>query len=55
MLVKLAASQLGREEFPYILEHSGATLVVTDSGHAGDVAPLVEAEESLQVSVLGPG
>ena len=47
-------ARLHREEFAYILEHSGAAIVVTDPEHAGDVEPLVEAVESLQASVLAP-
>src|SRR3984957_3432076 len=43
-------ARLHREEFAYILEHSGAVVVVTDSEHADDVEPLVETVESLQTS-----
>jgi long-chain acyl-CoA synthetase len=48
-------ARLHREEFAYILEHSGSALVVTDSEHADDVDPLVDAVESLQASVRAPG
>ncbi len=48
-------ARLHREEFAYILEHSGAAIVVTDPEHADDVEPLVDAVESLRASVRAPG
>jgi acyl-CoA synthetase (AMP-forming)/AMP-acid ligase II len=48
-------ARLHREEFAYILEHSGAALVVTDPEHADDVEPLVAVVESLRASILAPG
>jgi acyl-CoA synthetase (AMP-forming)/AMP-acid ligase II len=48
-------ARLHREEFAYILRHSGAAVVVTDPEHADDVEPLVETLESLRASVLAPG
>jgi acyl-CoA synthetase (AMP-forming)/AMP-acid ligase II len=41
--------------FAYILEHSRAAVVVTDSERADDVEPLIDTVESLQTSVLAPG
>ena len=47
-------ARLHREEFAYILGHSGAAVVVTDPEHADDVEPLVDSVESLRASVLAP-
>jgi acyl-CoA synthetase (AMP-forming)/AMP-acid ligase II len=48
-------ARLHRDEFAYILGHSGAAVVVTDPEHADDVEPLVDVVESLRASVLAPG
>lgn len=48
-------ARLHRDEIAYILEDSGARVVVTDDEHAADVEPLVDAVEALQAAVLAPG
>lgn len=48
-------ARLHRDEVAYILEHSGATVVVTDDEHADDVEPLVDVVASLQAVVTAPG
>ena len=48
-------ARLHREEIAYVLQDSGAALVVTDDEHADDVLPLVEDLATLQAAVLAPG
>ena len=48
-------ARLHRDEIAYVLEHSGASVVLTDTEHAGDVVPLVAMLESLSAAVLVPG
>ena len=48
-------ARLHREEIAYILEHSGATVVVCDDDHAEDVESLVGVVPSLRASVRAPG
>lgn len=48
-------ARLHRDEIAYVLDHSGTAVVITDSEHADDVVPLVDAVERLRASVLAPG
>ena len=48
-------ARLHREEIAYILEHSGASVVVTDEEHAEDVLPLREQVACVQSVLLAPG
>ena len=48
-------SRLHRDEVGYILDHSGASVVITDADHADDVEPLVNTVESLRTAVVAPG
>jgi acyl-CoA synthetase (AMP-forming)/AMP-acid ligase II len=48
-------ARLHRDEIAYILDHSGASLVVTDTDHAHDVESLVGAVDSLNVVITAPG
>lgn len=48
-------SRLHRDEVAYILDHSGASVVITDADHADDVEPLVNTVESLRAVVVAPG
>lgn len=48
-------ARLHRDEIAYILEHSEAAVVVTDTEHADDVTPLVGAVPTLRAAVLAPG
>jgi len=47
-------ARLHRDEIGYILEHSGSTVVVTDSDHAEDAESLVDNIASLQAAVITP-
>lgn len=47
-------ARLHREEVAYILDHSGASVVLTDDDHADDVTPLVDTVESLRAVVIAP-
>ncbi len=48
-------ARLHRDEVAYILDHSGAVVVVTDGEHAADVESLVGTVESLRIVVVAPG
>ena len=48
-------ARLHRDEIAYILEHSEAAVVVTDTEHADDVLPLVGTVATLRAAVLAPG
>ena len=48
-------ARLHREEIAYILEHSGAAVVVTDDEHAEEVAPLLDTVATLREVVRVPG
>ena len=48
-------ARLHRDEIAYILDDSGAKVVVTDEEHAEKVEPLVDVVEALQAAVLAPG
>ena len=48
-------ARLHRDEIAYVLDHSGSSVVVTDSEHADDVEPLVGTVERLRAAVLAPG
>nr|WP_238356603.1 AMP-binding protein [Kribbella italica] len=48
-------ARLHRDEIAYILDHSGAKVVVTDEEHAVDVVPLMDSVEALQTAVQAPG
>ena len=48
-------ARLHRDEIAYVLEHSGTSVVLTDTEHAGDVVPLVAVLERLSAAVLVPG
>jgi long-chain acyl-CoA synthetase len=48
-------ARLHREEIAYILEHSGASVVITDDEHAEDVLPLREQVAGVQSVLLAPG
>ena len=48
-------ARLHRNEIAYILDHSGASLVVTDDDHADDAEALVGSVESLQAALVAPG
>ena len=48
-------SRLHRDEIAYVLEHSGTSVVLTDTEHAGDVEPLVARLERLSAAVVVPG
>ena len=48
-------ARLHREEIAYILEHSGASVVLTDEEHAEDVLPLREQVACVQSVLLAPG
>ncbi len=47
-------ARLHREEISYILEHSGAAIVVTDSDHAEDIESLVGTVPTLRAAVNAP-
>jgi long-chain acyl-CoA synthetase len=48
-------ARLHRDEIAYILDHSGAAVVVVDDEHADDVEPLVDELDALRAAVLAPG
>src|SRR6476661_8280476 len=48
-------ARLHRDEVAYILEDSGARVVIADPEHADDVEPLVGTVTSLQAAVVVPG
>jgi acyl-CoA synthetase (AMP-forming)/AMP-acid ligase II len=48
-------ARLHRDELAYILEHSAATVVVTDEGHAADVESCVGTVSTLRSVVVAPG
>jgi acyl-CoA synthetase (AMP-forming)/AMP-acid ligase II len=48
-------SRLHRDEVAYILDHSGASVVITDADHADDVESLVNTVKSLREVVVAPG
>ncbi len=48
-------ARLHRDEVAYILDHSGAAVVVTDADHADDVESLVGSVASLRAVVVAPG
>ena len=48
-------ARLHREEIAYILDHSGASVVIVDDDHAEDVEPLVDTVSSLRAVVRAPG
>lgn len=48
-------ARLHREEIAYVLDHSGAAVVVTDDEHADDVEPLVGSVDTLRAAVRAPG
>jgi len=48
-------ARLHRDEIAYILEHSGAAVVVTDAEHADDVESLLGTVASLKAVVVAPG
>ena len=48
-------SRLHRDEIAYVLENSGASVVVTDDEHAADVVPLVDQLDQLRAAVIAPG
>jgi acyl-CoA synthetase (AMP-forming)/AMP-acid ligase II len=47
-------ARLHRDEIAYILDHSGAAVVVADGEHADDVASLVNTVASLKAVVVAP-
>ncbi|MDH3303501.1 MAG: AMP-binding protein, partial [Acidimicrobiia bacterium] len=51
----LVNARLHRDEIAYILEHSGATVAVTDADHADDLHALLGTVESLKGVVVAPG
>ena len=48
-------ARLHREEVAYILDHSGASVVVTDTEHVDDIEPLIGSVESLKAALVAPG
>ena len=48
-------ARLHRDEIAYIIDHSEAAIVVTDSDHAADVETLVGTIPSLKAVVVAPG
>ena len=48
-------ARLHRDEFAYILEHSGTRVVLTDDDHADDVLGLVDEIASLDAAIIAPG
>lgn len=48
-------ARLHRDEIAYIVDASGAAVVVSDAEHADDVAPLTDTVESLRDIVIAPG
>ena len=48
-------ARLHRDEFRYILEHSGTRVVLTDDDHADDVLPLIDEIPSLDAGLIAPG
>ena len=48
-------ARLHRDEIAYIIEHSGAAVVVADDEHAGDVVTLVGEVPTLRSAVVAPG
>jgi acyl-CoA synthetase (AMP-forming)/AMP-acid ligase II len=48
-------SRLHRDEITYILDDSGAAVVVADEDHAGDIESLAGTVETLQAVVTAPG
>ena len=48
-------ARLHRDEIAYVLDDSGAAVVITDDEHAEDVLPLVERIVALRAAVLAPG
>ena len=48
-------ARLHRDEIAYVLDHSGSSVVVTDSDHADDVESLMGTVASLQAVVVAPG
>lgn len=48
-------ARLHRSEIAYILEHSAASVLVTDPEHAGDVESLTGEVASLRATVVAPG
>lgn len=48
-------ARLHRDEIAYVVQDSGAAVVVTDEEHADDVEPLVDAVDGLRAAVRAPG
>ncbi len=48
-------ARLHRDEIAYILDHSGAAVVMTDEDHFDDVESLVGTVASLEAAVVAPG
>lgn len=48
-------ARLHRDEIAYILDASGASVIVTDPDHATDAEPLVELLPELQEMIVAPG
>jgi acyl-CoA synthetase (AMP-forming)/AMP-acid ligase II len=48
-------ARLHRDEIAFVLDHSGARVVVTDEEHAEDVGPLRDTVATLETVVLAPG
>jgi acyl-CoA synthetase (AMP-forming)/AMP-acid ligase II len=48
-------ARLHRDEIAYILEHSGVSVVVTDTDHADDVESLIGTVATLRTVVVAPG
>ena len=48
-------ARLHRDETAYILDHSGARVVVTDAGHADDAGSLVGSVVTLDAALVAPG
>ncbi len=48
-------ARLHRDEIAYVLENSGASVVLTDEDHRSDVEPLVDSVAELDGVVVAPG
>ena len=48
-------ARLHAVEIAYVLDHSGTSLVITDSEHAEDVVPQVDSLDRLKAAVIAPG
>ncbi|NCY15867.1 MAG: long-chain fatty acid--CoA ligase [Actinobacteria bacterium] len=48
-------ARLHREEIAYIVEHSGATVVITDEDHSEDVHSLLGRVPALEAVIVAPG